>query len=305
MKLATCAALAILAATGCKKEVAGPLAKLLAATKDFWPEAPKPTVTSGKRKLAYQPENLHGYAIEGKVGTAPGAEAIVSFDMTIAFELVAGATPTSRNAMLRRMRLAAVAPGDDNLTVEVDGAQITLKDPADNVIRTFKRGDTDPVNVGDVIDKPFLRIDFGGDGTVALQNDSDPLRLDDNLDSALIMFPDLPPGDAEVGRAWTVKRMATVSESLDRFFVDYQFVYAGDGPCPSGAGTCAHLLFTAGADKVKMARKDGTATYRFVGKVFLDAKGAIDESRYRVDIDTEVEGHKLPTMTGVYVVKPT
>src|SRR5262245_14896220 len=144
MKLATWAALVVVAATGCKKEVAGPLAKAIAATKDFWPEAPKPTVTSGKRRLAYEPENLHGYTIQGKVGTPPGATPAVAFDMTIAFELVAGATPTSRNAMLRRMRLAAAAPGEDNMTVEFDGEQIILKDPADNVIRTYKRGDTVP-----------------------------------------------------------------------------------------------------------------------------------------------------------------
>lgn len=306
MKLATWGLLAVaLVGIGCKNDDAAKRAKAGAAAKDFWPEAPKPTVTTGKRKLAYQPENLHGYTISGKAGTTPGAEVTVSVDMTLGFELVAGTAPTSRNAMLRKINMAMVAPGND-MTLDFNGEQITVKAGTDDPV-TFKRGDAaSPINLDDLVTKPIAQIEFAPDGAVTAHSSDDALQLGSSLDSALILFPDLPAGEVEVGHSWTVQRKATLSENINEVTVSYQFVYAGDGPCPSGTGTCAHLTFTAASDNVKVTANgmDGTAKYGFAGKVFLNDKGAIDESRVRMEVDVELEGHKLP-LGGTYSIKPS
>jgi hypothetical protein len=206
--------------------------------------------------------------------------------------------------MLRKLTMKMDA-ATEHMEFDFDGQALTIKQGTDEPV-TIHRGDDSPIKVEDLADKPVARLEFGTDGSVFPHPVEDPLELDDSLDTALILFPDLPTGEIAVGKTWTVKRTATLGNNLGAVDVTYTFVYAGDGPCPSGTGTCAHLTFTAASDNVHIEAEghSGTAKYGFAGKVFLNDKGAIDESRVRMDVDVDVEGHKLP-MGGVYAVKPT
>jgi hypothetical protein len=306
MKLAISTAMVALAvAPACKGDGAATRAKKLASAESFWPEAPKPTVTNAKRTLAYQPANIKGYTIDIDVGSLPGAEATVKVRMNLGIEFVAGDTPTMRKGMLRSLSMDMDAAGE-TMDMSFDGNTIRVKSGVEEPV-VINRGDTGmPITVEDIADQPTALLDFRTDGTVVATPTEDNLELDNSLDSALILFPDLPVGEIAAGHKWKVKRRAQLANNLGSVDVLYDFVYAGDGPCPSGAGTCAHLTFTAASSSIKFEAQghSGTGSYGFAGKVFINDKGATDESRVRMEIDVDVEGHKLP-MGGTFTVKPT
>lgn len=306
MKLATAAiVLGLALGPGCKSDDAKTRAKQRAGASDFWPEAPRPAPVAGaKRTLAYQPANFATYNISGKAGTDPGAEANikVTIDLDIAFR--PGKAPGTHEATMRRLLLDLDAQAESS-RLEFDGSRLKVTAPPDATL-VYERGDASaPFDVAALADTPVLAIEFMPDGRVVSRPTNDELEIGQSIDGALVLFPDLPAGEIAAGHAWKVLRTATLSNGIGSVDVTYTFVYAGDGPCPAAPGTCAHLTFTAASDRSPFTSQGhrGTVTYGFAGKVFLNDKGTIDESRVRMDIDVEIEGHKLP-MGGVYIIKP-
>jgi hypothetical protein len=127
------------------------------------------------------------------------------------------------------------------------------------------------------------------------------------LDSGLVLFPDLPTGAIAPGYQWSVTRNSPVGSTGARADITYDFKYVGDGACPSGGGTCSLLTFSSSTPGVDVTTHEGRkvrATYGFAGKVFFnDDRGAIDESRVRAVIDSEVNGMKMP-ITATYRIEP-
>jgi hypothetical protein len=277
------------------------------AAKDFWPEAPKPTQTSGPaRALVYQPANVKGYTIAIDVGTTPGAAATVTAKMLLALAFKDAKTPASRDAYFKKIDLDVNAAGQ-TMKMKLDNEQLTIVDKGDPM--TLKRGDAGAFDVGAMLDKPFTTLNFANNHVSVTSNPDNPFTAlgGDMLDDALVLFPDLPTEPIAPGHTWTMTRTMPIGGGIGKFEVTYKFTYDGDGGCPSAAKPCALLSFTA-SSKDATVQSEGvsvTASYGFAGKVFLDLEhGTIDESRVRMDMDVKAAGQSLP-MGGTFVVKPS
>ena len=161
-------------------------------------------------------------------------------------------------------------------------------------------------------DKPFTTIVFTEANRIEVQSVADhPFNslggTGDMLDSGLILFPDLPTEAIAPGHTWTVTRNTPVGSTGARTDVTYDFVYLGDGACPSGAASCAHLTFAASSSEMDIASEGGRVkgTYGFAGKVFFDTVlGTIDESRVHMNLDVKAAGVAL-TVSGTFALRPT
>jgi hypothetical protein len=291
----------------CKREDAPARSKRVADSTEFWPEAPKPSSTAGQRTLAYNPENIRGYAMDIDVGSAPGADLEISAKMGIRFAFQDGGAPRARAALLRDLHAEIKAAGQQ-IIMRVNGDEVYLKQDGREATR-IKRGEEGRLSVADLVDKPFTTLTFTEASTVEMAPNQDhPFTTlgGDMLDTALVLFPNLPAGPISPGHKWSVTRNVPIGNHLGRVDVIYQFQYTGDGACPSGGAACSQLVFTASsADAV--VRTGGTevkVTYGFAGKVYFDtAKGIIDESRVRMDMDVRAEKMAIP-MTGTFTVRP-
>lgn len=295
-----------LACGACKKDDAATRSKKGASAAEFWPEAPKPTSKTGQRTLAYTPDNIRGYAIDIDVGSAPGADLQVSAKMGMKFAFQPGGTPRARAAVLRDLHAKATAAGQQ-VEMRLDGDELYLKQGADET--RIKRDEPGPLSVADLVDKPFTTLTFTEKSTVEMEPSKDhPFTAlgGDMLDTAMVLFPNLPAGQISPGHTWSMTRNVPIGNNLGRVDVTYQFEYVGDGACPSGGPSCAHLAFTAASSDATVYTQglDVKVSYGFAGKVYLDTtKGIIDESRGRMDMDVKADKMKVP-MTGMFTVKP-
>ena len=274
--------------------------------KDFWADAPKPTKTDGKRALRYQAASITGYTLAIDVASKPGAAMTLVVDMDMDILFGPGAKPTERDAKLGKLAMDMKAPGQD-MTMKLDGDTMTVTSGGDTT--TIKRGDAGILDVAAIIDKPFTTLTFGADNKVVTRGNAEhPFTSlgGDLLDTALVMFPDLPKDEIPVGHTWSITRNVAVGAGMGRVDVTYNFEYLGDGKCPSGPPTCAVLGFEASTKTTKVNQGAMTAdvTYGFTGRVYFDPdKGRIDESRVKMDVDVEAQGVKLP-MGGTIIMKP-
>jgi len=298
-------ALILVALIACKQDPEKRSEKAV-ASKDFWPEAPAPTQTSGgPRELHYQPANITGYTMTIDVASQPGAAATISAKMLLALAFKASTAPTARDAYMKKIDLDMNAAGQ-RIAMKLDNDQMSVTQGTDSM--TFKRGDHGAIDVGAMIDLPFTTLDFAHDKIAIKSNLEHPFTSmgGDMLDDAMVLFPDLPEGAVRPGHTWKVARTVSVGSNLGKTTVNYDFKYEGDGPCPSGAKACALLSFTAASKDVTVQHEGMTikAAYGFAGKVYLDTvRGIVDESRVHMDMDVDAQGQKLP-MAGTFVVKP-
>jgi hypothetical protein len=127
------------------------------------------------------------------------------------------------------------------------------------------------------------------------------------LDDALVLLPDLPQGPVAPGHKWSVTHDTTIGASTSKTQVKYDFVYVGDGPCPSGGPACSLFTFSASSPGVDLTTDQGVkahASYGFAGKVYFDTtKGIVDESRSRADMDITVQGMDME-IGAIYLIKP-
>jgi hypothetical protein len=96
---------AILASAGCQSDPKT-RAKETAEADDFWPDAPKPTVTKGTRTFHYQPANVGRYRMVADGGSTAGPAAM-TFKMTFDLDFRPGPTPIERNAHIVATTIAA------------------------------------------------------------------------------------------------------------------------------------------------------------------------------------------------------
>jgi hypothetical protein len=176
----------------------------------------------------------------------------------------------------------------------------------------MKRGDSGPFDVGGMTDKPFTTLVFNTKNGVEVRSiDDHPFNslggTGDMLDNALVLFPDLPTEAVAPGHKWSVTRNTPVGATGSRVDITYNFEYAGDGACPSGAKTCSLLAFTA-ASKDAEVTSEGLKmrlSYGFAGKVFFDTeRGVVDESRVRMDLDASAREVDIK-IGGTFIVQPT
>jgi hypothetical protein len=301
--------LALVLLTGCKDSAKERAVHAVQAS-DFWPEAPKATKPAAPRTLRYKGESLNGYTITAKGGTTPDAAMKISFSMTMQTEFRAREGSAERDGFLKAFDMDMDAAGQ-GMTMRFDGDTMSVSAPGQGTT-TLRRGEPGVIDVGEIADKPFYKLSVGDGTSVSMEGipDHPLLKLaggGDMMDNALLLFPDLPKEPISVGHRWTIKRDTAVGTTGAKVPVTYSFTYAGDASCPSGATTCSVLDLTAEANDVKVSQNgiDLNASFGFAGKVYLDyAKGAVDESRVRMQIDVEAQGMKVP-MTATFGVKPT
>lgn len=272
---------------------------------DFWADAPKPTKTDGKRELAYKPDGFGAYTMSADFQSGPGADVTMSGTMQLALAFTAGAAPNERDARLSKMSLDMNAAGE-GMKMKLDGDSMVVEQGGDR--QEIKRGEPGILDVAAMTDQPFTTAVVSADKVEMRSNQGHPMTAfgGDLLDTALVLFPDLPKGQVPIGHAWSVKRNVALGGLSARVDVVYEFQYTGDGACPSGAPSCSLLKFHAKSDKVTTQSQgtDVEVTYRFTGKVFLDtAKGRIDESRVKMHMNATVQKMKMP-ISGTFIVKP-
>jgi hypothetical protein len=301
-------ALVGLAVGGCKDSAKKRATEAVQAP-TFWPEAPKATKPSGTRSFRYKPENIAGFSMTAEGGTAPGSEGKLDFTMTMTVRLGAGKTPRERDASIEKLELTADVM-TTRMKMRLDHDEMFVEQNGEPV--SFKRGDDGPIDVAGMTDKPFTTFVFDENNEVHLRAIADhPLNTlggaGDMLDSALLLYPDLPKQAVPAGHKWTVKRRTPVGATGTFVDVTYDYEYTGDSACPSGATTCSLFTFSA-ASKDVAVQSEGvamTASYGFAGKVFFDhERGTVDESRVRMDLDAKAEGMRLP-IAATFIVKPT
>jgi hypothetical protein len=275
--------------------------------KDFWPEAPKPTKTSGSRTFAYRAENVTGYTMTASGGTPKGAKVPIDFDMTLDLAFKAADAPNERNAFIKKLSLDMNAAGQ-KMNMLLDGD--VMKVDSDGQQTTLRRGEEGPFDVGAMTDKPFTTVVFEPTGEVKIRTATDhPFNQlgGDMLDEALVLLPDLPQGQVPPGHTWSVTHNNTIGGTGTRTKVTYDFVYVGDGACPSGGPACSLFTFTATSPGVDTTSDQGIkihVSYGFAGKVYFDTdRGIIDESRSRADMDVKVQGMDME-IAAVYLIKP-
>lgn len=295
-----------LAVLGCKSDPKT-RAKETADAEDFWPEAPKPTVKTGTRTFRYQPANIGRYkmvAEGGSTGSVP-----LTFKMNLELDFRPGSTPNERNAHIPAMDMTMKA-GPANIVMRVNRDEFYFKERDEET--RVRRGEEGPLDVAAMTEQPISIVTFDANTFRVRPNPEHPMEafggMGDMLDSGLVLFPDLPQGPIAPGHRWSITRNSPVGATKARVDVKYDFQYVGDGACPSGAGTCSLLSFSASTPGVDAVTDEGRkvhAVYGFAGKVFFDHdRGAIDESRVRAVIDTEVTGMKMP-ITATYKIEPS
>jgi hypothetical protein len=297
--------------TACKEEPKE-RAKQASSAKDFWPEAPKPTKTDGSRSFAYKPENIVGYTMSAAGGTPKGAKLGIQFDMTLELAFKAADAPTERDAFIKKLALDMNAAGS-KMNMLLDGDQMKI-DTGKGEAMTLKRGEAGPFDVGAMTDKAFTTLVFAPTGSVTVRTKADhPFNQlgGDMLDEALVLLPDLPSGNVSPGHKWSVAHETTIGGTTTKTKVAYDFVYVGDGACPSGASpgptACSLFAFTASSPGVDVTTDQGLkvhAAYGFAGKVYFDTeRGIVDESRSRADMDVKVQGMDLQ-ISATYLIAP-
>jgi hypothetical protein len=284
-------------------------AQKTAESEDFWPDAPKPTVTKGTRTFRYQPTNVGRYRMLADGGMTTGP-AQMTFKMTLDLDFRPGPTPIERNAHIEKMDLSMKA-GPAVIAMRMSSDEFYFNDRGQET--HVKRGDEANIDVAALTEQPISIVTFDpSDNTFRVRpNPEHPLEklgsTSDMLDSGLVLFPDLPTGAIAPGYQWSVTRNSPVGSTGARADITYDFKYVGDGACPSGGGTCSLLTFSSSTPGVDVTTHEGRkvrATYGFAGKVFFnDDRGAIDESRVRAVIDSEVNGMKMP-ITATYRIEP-
>jgi hypothetical protein len=286
-------------------------AKESADAKDFWPEAPKPTVTKETRQFRYQPANIGAYRMvaDGGVTTGPTDQRL-AFKMIFDLDFRPGPTPTERNAHIAAMDLTMKA-GPAEVVMRINNDEFYFKQGADET--RVRRGEKSNIDVAALTEQPISIVTFDPTANTfrARPNPEHPLEqiggAGDMLDSGLVLFPDLPTGAVAPGYQWSITRNTPIGSAKARTDIKYDFTYVGDGACPSGGASCSLLAFTASTPGVDVISDEGRklhAVYGFAGKVFFNhERGAIDESRVRTVIDTEVNGMKMP-IAATYRIAP-
>ncbi|MEO8553302.1 MAG: hypothetical protein ABI678_25190, partial [Kofleriaceae bacterium] len=250
-------------------------------------------------------KNITGYTMTIDVASQPGAAAKITAKMLLALAFKDSASPTTRDAYMKKIDLDLDAAGQ-RMVMKLDNDEMSVTQGAEAM--TFKRGDHGAIDVAAMVDLPFTSVDFAHDKITIKSNNAHPFTSmgGDMLDDAMVLFPDLPEGAVQPGHTWKVVRTVSIGSNLGKTTVNYDFKYEGDGTCPSGAAACALLSFTASSKDVTVDH-EGTKIkvgYGFAGKVYLDtAKGIIDESRVHMEMDVDAQGQKLP-MAGTFVIVP-
>lgn len=317
LAIAPLTALALLGA--CKDKPAERAVKATAA-KDFWPEAPAPTKTTGTRTFAYKPENISGYRMTATGGTPKSSKVPLDFDMTLELAFKAGDAANERSAFIKKLSLDMNAAGQ-RMDMLLDNEVMKVNSGGEEI--TLKRGDAGPIDVGAMTDKAFTTLVFEPGGGVKIRTVTDhPFNQlgGDMLDEALVLLPELPKGAVPAGHTWSVTHETTIGSTQTRTKIPYDFVYVGDGACPSappagqspsgstsGGASCSLFTFSATSPGVDVMTDEGVkvhAKYGFAGKVYFDNdRGIIDESRSRADMDVKVQGMQME-IGAVYLIKP-
>lgn len=305
-----CLSLGISLVSACKDKAPKERAVTAMAAKDFWPEAPAPTKGTAARTLAYKPESITGYTMVAKGGSPGDAKLRIDYDMTLALLFKDGATPRERNTYIQMLDMKMEA-ATERMKMRLDHDGMTVTSGTDAPV-TLKRGDDGPLDVAGMVDKPFTTLVFTDANAVELRTiASHPFNelggTGDMLDTALVLFPDLPQGPVAPGHTWTVTHDTPVGTTNTKVAVTYNFEYAGDSACPSGKPSCAQLHFTASSKNTEVQSEGNTVklSYGFAGKVFFDTeRGAVDESRVRMDMDASVKGINM-LIGGTFVIKPS
>ena len=264
----------------------------------FWPEAPKPTRTTGKRVLRYQPANVGRLRIAAEGGTPAGAAIAVDFDMTLDIATRAGSAPHERDTSIEQLALRMTA-GPMRMKMRIDRDGMVVEDESGTT--RFTREEPGPFDVAGMTEQPFTTLVFEDDRRLVTREKAEhpfqALGTGDMLDSALVLFPDLPADAIAAGERWTTTRNTPVGTAGSRADVTYEMTYLGDGACPSGAPSCAAIGLSAGAKDVQVkadSGRTGTASFGIAGKMFLDLdRGILDESRLRMDADVSLQGVAL------------
>lgn len=304
MRLALAAAV-LLVAVGCKKDDAATRAARRA--EDIWPDAPPTTRRDLRHRLAYRPDAATGYQLRADVESEAGAAAALDVGMRMDVALRPAAAPRDREIYLRRLELDMNSGGTSMMKMRVDRDSLEIRQDGDTV--RVRRGEpNERVTVEALIDRPVGTVTFGEDGTVATRPNPDHLLQEvgagDVFDASLVLLPDLPAAEIAAGHRWQVKRSIPIGGGSVP--VTFDFEYAGDGGCPSGAASCAHLRFTAASAQTEVQAEghQATVTYGFAGKLYLDLeRGDVDEGRFQMNLDAKVAGRSMP-MGGVYTLRP-
>lgn len=304
LAIAPLTALTLLGA--CKDKPAERAVKATAA-KDFWPEAPAPTKTSGTRAFAYKPENISGYRMTATGGTPKDSKVPLDFDMTLELAFKGGDAANERSAFIKKLSLDMNAAGQ-RMDMLLDNEVMKVNAGGEDI--TLKRGDAGPIDVGAMTDKAFTTLVFEPTGGVKIRTVTDhPFNQlgGDMLDEALVLLPELPKGAVPAGHTWRVTHETTIGGTQTRTKIPYEFVYVGDGACPSGGASCSLFTFSATSPGVDITTDEGVkvhAKYGFAGKVYFDNdRGIVDESRSRADMDVKVQGMQME-IAAVYLIKP-
>jgi len=305
MRLVLAVVVALVGGAGCNKEDAPTRAAKRA--EDIWPDAPPTTRRDLRHRLAYRPEATTGYLLLADVESEAGAAASIDVHMRMDVALRPASAPRDREIYLTRLELDMNSGGSSMMKMRLDRDTLEIRQDGDTVIT--RRGEpSEAVTVEGLTDLPVGTATFGEDGTVATRANAEHAFKDigagDMFDASLVLLPDLPAQEIAAGHRWDVKRSLPIGGGVVP--ISFQFEYAGDGGCPSGAASCAHLRFTAASNKTEV-EADGhkaTVTYGFAGKVYFDLeRGDVDESRFQMNIDARVAGREMP-MGGVYTLRP-
>ena len=291
----------------CKKSAKERAVKAVSAD-DFWPDAPKPTKPSGTRAFQYKPENITGFSLGATGGTPATATAKIDFDMTLDIKLAAGKTPRERDASIEKLDMTMNVMSQ-RIKMRLDRNEMFVEQNGDPV--SIKRGDSGPLDIAAMTDKPFTTFRFDENNEVHLDTIEGHAFNElggsgDMLDNALLLYPDLPKQAVGAGHKWTVKRRTRVGATSTFVDVTYDYEYLGDSACPSGAKTCSLFKLSAASENVDVKHEGVSmkAAYGFAGKVFFDyERGAVDESRVRMDLDAKADKLEL-AIGATFIVKP-
>jgi hypothetical protein len=290
---------------GCRKEDPVARAEREAMAEDFWPEAPS-VVPAGKRMFVYQPQSFAGYKLDVDLATDPSSDVAMRGNMDVRFVFGPGSSPSERDARLTGLTLDIDAAGQ-RIAMKLDGQELVLTSAGETT--RMKRGESGPFDVATLVDEPFTTLVVGAGNRVSFRsNPSHPFTMlgGDMLDTALVLFPDLPTTEIAAGHKWVVERDVSLGAGLGRADVTYRFTYAGDGTCPSGVATCARLDFDASSNEatVRSQGQEAKVRFAFAGKVYFDVtKGRVDESRVRMRMSAKVMSMTL-TVGATYKLKP-
>lgn len=291
----------------CKGKSARSKAKEALASKDFWPDAPPVTGADAASTLRYQPDNVGGYRLLIDVKSLPGSAASITADMTLGLAFRAGAAPRTRAGHINELKLNLDAAGQV-VSMGLENEVLSMR--ADGQTMTFKRGEGGIFDVDKFLDEPFTTMTVSEDSKVTFAgNASHPMVAlgGDMMDTALILFPDLPPGEVKPGATWNVTRDVALSSGMAHVTVRYDFRYLGTATCPSGPPVCAVLELQA-ESSTGTAEEDGVTVkvaYAFAGRIYFDtARGAVDQSRVYMHMDAKAQGMKV-AIGGRYTLIPT